>query len=328
MQKSQFNFTVNAEVGLTEDKNHSGILTQILHDELVVRGETELINRVFWTNPALLDFKNLYHHWEGDVYVYDINKELVVFTSKHIELRVNSNFWINTDATSTDFKSNEVINSFIKILSMLSEYVVVPDDTGVERNGRMLFGNRIIPNSEIQKADDIETSSVVTHQEFKQANLSEGFKSKTVEADLVKSRPLVARPVSKTMRIRDESKLPVRAAKGFRKSYAEIRDVLEDYILEQGDFAVLPVMNADMLIYLKNEGGTYVDPLTEVQVTHENRRFTVCTNDFKIEYDATVRSGHKSIYGQLSSMDEKYASDLHEVAKVLHALNNLYKKYK
>lgn len=310
MQTSQFNFTIQAEANLNNNINHNGVLTQTLHDCLVKRGETELINRVFWTNPSQLDFNNLYSRWEGDVYVYNIDN-LVVLTSKDLELRINTRFWINNDALTTDFTSDAVIDSFVKMLSILSSYVTTPDESGVVRNGILLFGKHV-------------PSKSITDSE-----LSEPEQMTIVELPPAKVTPgHVARPTPSIDRIRDETKLPLRTPRGLRKSYAEIRAIMEDYVLEANDYVALPVMNADMLSYLKMEGGVYVDPLTEVQITYKGMYITVCTASFKIEFDATKRTGHKAIYGQMSSLDENHPKDLQEVANVLHALSNLYKKHK
>lgn len=153
-------------------------------------------------------------------------------------------------------------------------------------------------------------------------------KSVTIEPDYTDTPvDVVARPRPKHQLIKVVSDYKDRPAQGWRKSYAQLREILEDYIFDESDYAVLPVMNADILGYLKLAGGIYVDPLTDVQVTHEDHQITVVADDWKIVFNAKQRSGLYAIYGMLSSIDARYHTDLMGVAKVMHALNNLYNQY-
>lgn len=291
-QASQFNYAPEA---LTDDTiNENGILTYVMYKTLVDLGTQKEILDLFWISPKQIDLPTPDGKWIEGVYVYaKLNPYTIVLSTPVLEVTVSDKFYVNMKPS--EVVEPAVINGLLPILKAMSKLVkskplINSSVPGIERNGRAIFGNTVpTPIS-------------------------------TVE--------LVAAPKPKTVATKDPSEFPNRESKGRRKSYGEIRDILEDFILDETDFDILPIMNADLISYLKLEGGTYVDPLTEVELTHNKNVLVACADNWKMEFKGKIRNGMYAIYGQVSSIDEHYTDDLQEVSKVLHAISNLYKLHK
>lgn len=291
-QAGQFNYAVEA---LTDDTiNQNGILTYTMFKSLVDLGTPKVLLDLFWISPKQITLPSNDGQWIEGVYVYSKpDPYAIVLSTPVLEVTVSDKFYVNLKPS--DVIETAVINGLLPILRAMSkltksEPVIEFDMSGIERNGKSIFGNTVpTPTSSLE---------------------------------------LVAAPKAKSVATRDPSKLPHRESQGWRKSYGEIREILEDYILDETDFAVLPIMNADLLSYLKLEGGTYVDPLSEIELTYEGHTLIACGDKWKMEFNAKIRNGMYAVYGLVSSIDERYTDDLHEVSKVIHALSNLYKLHK
>lgn len=291
-QFSQFNYAPSA---LTDNTvNQNGVLTYTMFKSLVDLGTPKALLDLFWISPKQIALPSNDGQWIEGVYVYaKLNPYTIVLSTPVLEVTVEDRFYVNLK--TTDVIETAVINGLLPILKAMSKLtksstVIEFDMSGIERNGKSIFGNTVpTPTSSLE---------------------------------------LVAAPKAKSVATRDPSKLPHRESQGWRKSYGEIREILEDYILDETDFAVLPVMNADLLSYLKLEGGTYVDPLSEIELTYTGHTLIACGDKWKMEFNAKIRNGMYAVYGLVSSIDERYTDDLHEVSKVIHALSNLYKLHK
>lgn len=304
---SQFNYTTSVSEKLDNNVNHNAILTQRLYSEVERSRIEDRVKSAFWINPEKISLPNMQPTWFGTVYAYIAPSNMLVLTSPYFTVHVGVNrFYI--EQTPEDINDNAIVMGFIPILTALYGMInELPE--GIIRNGLNLFGNR-------NKDGDIIHAYVI-----------EAEKEKEAAAPEERAKSLTAKPIKKATVV-DESTVPVRIAKGYRKSYAEIRDALDDYVLCENDFNVLPVMSADLLGYLKIEGGVFIDELTNTQITHNDGYLIVTTDKWKVLFDAKKRSGHKTVYAMLSSMDEKYDDDLRSIASAIHALNNLYKKHK
>lgn len=302
-QDSQFNYLPKA---LTDNTvNQNGILTYTMFRSLVDLGTPKVLLDLFWISPKRITLPSNDGQWIEGVYVYSkLNPYTIVLSTPVLEVTVSDKFYVNLKPS--DVIETAVINGLLPILRAMSKLTNFDslvagaklfdcdisgwDISGIEKNGKSIFGN-IVPTPS-------------------------------------SSMELVAAPKAKSVATRDPSKLPHRESQGWRKSYGEIREILEDYILDETDFAVLPVMNADLLNYLKLEGGTYVDPLSEIELTYTGHTLIACGDKWKMEFNAKIRNGMYAVYGLVSSIDERYTDDLHEVSKVIHALSNLYKLHK
>lgn len=291
-QFSQFNYAPSA---LTDNTvNQNGVLTYTMFKSLVDLGTPKALLDLFWISPKQIALPSNDGQWIEGVYVYSkLNPYTIVLSTPVLEVTVEDRFYVNLK--TTDVIETAVINGLLPILKAMSKLaksstVIEFDMSGIERNGKSIFGNTVpTPTSSLE---------------------------------------LVAAPKAKSVATRDPSKLPRRESQGWRKSYGEIREILEDYILDETDFAVLPVMNADLLSYLKLEGGTYVDPLSEIELTYTGHTLIACGDKWKMEFNAKIRGRMYAVYGLVSSIDERYTDDLHEVSKVIHVLSNLYKLHK
>lgn len=291
-QFSQFNYAPNA---LTDNTvNQNGVLTYTMFKSLVDLGTPKALLDLFWISPKQIALPSNDGQWIEGVYVYSkLNPYTIVLSTPVLEVTVSDKFYVNLKPS--DVIETAVINGLLPILRSMSkltksEPVIEFDMSGIERNGKSIFGDTVpTPTSSPQ---------------------------------------LVAAPRSKSVATKMPSRIPNREPKGHRKSYSEIRDILEDYILDESDFAVLPIMNADLISYLKLQGGTYVDTLTEVELTHKENVLVACADKWKIQFKGQIRNGMYAVYGQVCSLDERYTEDLHELSKVIHALSNLYKLHK
>lgn len=300
---SQFNY-LNAE-HLDDRLNHNAVLTQRLFDEVRRSKIDDAVKEGFWINPSLVKSRDPQPKWIGEVYVYTAPSNMLVLTTQYLTIHVGADrFYVQQQPDELD--EHAIQRGFLPILNVIHQ---LSDELpmGIILNGIRLFGKSTEPGDVLR--DIILSESEAT--------------SEQPEVAAVKT----AKPVKKEPII-ESSNIPLRIPKGRRKSYSEIHETLDDYILSDGDYSVLPVMNADILGCLKLEGGVYIDELTSVQVTNEGFDVIVTADKWKIILDAKRKSGHKTVYGQLSSMDEKYTDDLRTVSSVLHALNNLYKKHK
>ena len=282
--------------------NSDALMTHLLFNELSLQTECEDLLSLFWVNLRTSRKTLAEARWSAHgVYCYPhLNGEIVLSTPT-LEVKIGNCFSLNLDYNS--ITPEIVSDGLLPILkSILDERIIITDCEDDSTKNYLSIG-------------DIPVS------------LKEAFNIASSKTSVVNGgRKLVASPPKKQVATKDLSAIPFRETYGWRKSYSELHDILDDYLLDAGDVSVLPVINADLLDTLKLEGGVYVDTLTDVEVTYEGYNIIVCGEAWKVNLSASVRNGRYTVYSSLASIDERYHSDLREVAKVLHALNNLYKK--
>ena len=296
---------VSTDYDATSEMNNDAIMTHLLFTELCKQTEDESILSLFWANLAVVPRKiGLQAMWsEHGVYCYPQHEDQIVLSTPMLEVRIDEYFNVNIDYKSVSPKL--VVNGLLPILKTIL-------DAGLIR---------------LVNADDPTTRNYLTIGK-QPTPLQEAFNSVAHVIKLTEASCGVAKPLKRQYVTKDPLTLIQRPTSGWKKSYKELRDILDDYILDDSDIAVLPVLNADLLDYLKLEGGIYVDGLTDVQVTYSSREVTVCADLWKIVLPATVRNGRYTIYSTVASTDSNNSQDIRELAKVLHALSNLCKKHK
>ena len=296
---------VSNDYDASSQMNNDAFMTHLLFTELCKQTENEDILSLFWANLAVVPRKiGLQAMWsEHGVYCYPQHEDEIVLSTPMLEVRIDEYFNVNIDYKSVS--PELVTDGLLPILKTILDKDIITT----------------------AKCSDDSTRNYLS---IGQSNISlkEAFNSAAHVIKVAVPRATVASPVKKQHVVKDPSTLELRPTYGWKKSYKELRDILDDYILDASDIAVLPVVNADLLDYLKLEGGVYIDGLTEVQVTYEDRDITVCADQWKIILSAKHRNGRYTIYSTVSSTDASHPEDVRELAKVLHALNNLYKKYK
>lgn len=285
--------------------NNDAFMTHLLFTELCKQTEDADVLSLFWANLAVVPRKIKPQSMWSDhgVYYYPQGEEAMVLSTPVLEVRIDDFF--NVNITYQSVSPELVTGGLIPILKTILDMGVLTTDTCSDDSTRNYLS--------IGQTD---------------TSLKEAFNSASHVIKVAEPRATVASPVKKQHVVKDPSTLELRPTYGWKKSYKELRDILDDYILDESDIAVLPVVNADLLDYLKLEGGVYVDGLTEVQVTYEDRDITVCADKWKIILSAKHRNGRYTIYSAVASTDASHTDDVRELAKVLHALNNLYRKYK
>lgn len=288
----------------TSQMNNDAFMTHLLFTELCKQCGDEDILSLFWINIGRVSRNiDIQANWsETGVYYYR-HGNTVTFTTPRLEVNVGEHFTVNTDYTriSPELVSEGLLPVLRTILDV-GIFATCNRDDSLTRNYLSIGENNI--------------------------SLKDAFNSVACGIQATESRKTVATPLKKQEVVKDPSDLVQRSTYGWKKSYKELREILDDYILDAGDVSVLPVMNADLLDYLKLEGGVYVDGLTEVQVTYDGRDIIVCADQWKIILSAARRNGRYTVYSAVASTDANYVDDVRELAKVLHALNNLYKKHK
>ena len=308
---SQFNHDFTAIEKASNLVNSNAILTTNLHTLLLECDVPEDISRMFWVNSDLVRLPTNSNFWHKNVYVYqELKPYCIVLTNPVMTLRVFDKFYLTYEG---ELNETVVKEGLIPILEAIAKMVSTDFTVDLVKPKPVT----IEPDSEVDPVFDDKFADAVQRNKLNHREPEDT----DIPIDVV------ARPRPKHQVIKDVSDYKDRPSQGWKKSYAQLREILEDYVLDESDYAVLPVMNADMLGYLKLAGGIYVDPLTDVQITHENHQITVVADDWKIVFNAKQRSGQYAIYGMLSSIDARYHTDLMGVAKVMHALNNLYNQY-
>lgn len=304
---SQFNHDFTNIEKASNLINSNAILTTNLHTLLLACEVPDEVSRMFWVNSDIVRLPSNGNFWHKSVYVYqETQPYCMVLTNPLMTLRIFDRFYLTYEGELT---LDTVKEGLVPILEAIAK--MVSTDFTVD----------LVKPQQVDPADNAvdPCAMVMSNADF------DGDVNTVYEPTPVVDQ--VARPQTKHQVIKDISNYKDRPSQGWKKSYAQVREILEDYVLDEGDYAVLPVMNADMLGYLKLAGGVYVDPLTDVQLTYTDRQLTAVADDWKIVFNAKTRNGQYAIYGMLSSIDERYSTDLRGIAKVMHALKNLYDKY-
>ena len=122
--------------------------------------------------------------------------------------------------------------------------------------------------------------------------------------------------------------LPPRGGNGYRKGYKDIHRILDAHLLSKDDVNAMSALNVDIRSYVKLEGGTYTDPLSDVIIRTDGYNVIIEADTFSVLLNARRASGHATPYANLSYIDARNEEDVAEVARVLHAINNLIKKRK
>lgn len=295
---------VSQNVDTNTQINNDAFMTYLLFTELQRQTDDQELLSLFWVN-LMVAHKNLEESmWsEDNVYCYPTSNSTLVMTTPALEVHIGTSFIINIDCNGVT--EDVVANGLLPVLKTIRKHNIIDTSVDDTRNYVSIGGNN--PTSLIDAFTSVMRTTMPPSEEV--------------------VKPSVAKPLKKYEVIKNSADYPLRGTYGWRKSYDELHEVLDDYILEATDLAVLPVINADILGCLKLQGGVYVDPLTEVQITYEGQDIIVCVDTWKVILSAKCRNGRYTVYSGTASADANYPDDLRELAKALHALNNLYKNH-